>query len=113
MRNDNSSRFGKFTKILFDRNGQVSGASIVTYLLEKSRLCYQAPGERNYHVFYELVKGATDEERAALSLYPPEEFTYINGGGCFDLEHQDDVEEYQVCFCVFFSPPLLLLLVLL
>lgn len=50
--NNNSSRFGKFTKIIFDKNFDVGGALIESYLLEKSRICLQEANERNYHAFY-------------------------------------------------------------
>ncbi|VEU44575.1 unnamed protein product [Pseudo-nitzschia multistriata] len=70
VRNDNSSRFGKFIELLFTPStGQLVSASIQTYLLEKVRLISQAYGERNYHVFYELLEGATSpEERVELGL---------------------------------------------
>jgi myosin-5 len=58
MRNDNSSRFGKFIEIQFTRSGRLVGAQIETYLLEKVRLVTQSPGERNYHIFYEMLSGA-------------------------------------------------------
>jgi myosin heavy subunit len=67
VRNDNSSRFGKFIEIQFTSNGQLVGAQIETYLLEKIRLIRQAPGERNYHIFYELLSGALDSRE--LSQY--------------------------------------------
>lgn len=63
MRNDNSSRFGKFIEIKFHSSGCLAAASIETYLLEKVRLITQAPGERNYHVFYELLAGLPQRER--------------------------------------------------
>ena len=63
MRNDNSSRFGKYIDIQFSQSGKLTGASIETYLLEKVRLIHPGMGERNYHVFYQFLKGANREER--------------------------------------------------
>lgn len=69
IRNDNSSRFGKFISLQFDHtNGCLVSAHIETYLLEKVRLLSQAAGERNYHVFYELLQGVAGAERSALQL---------------------------------------------
>jgi myosin-5 len=68
IRNDNSSRFGKFMELLFTGNGSLVSASIETYLLEKVRLISQAPGERNYHVFYELLAGVPQKERRELHI---------------------------------------------
>ena len=70
LRNNNSSRFGKFTKVHFDEHGHVSGASMVVYLLEKSRVVAATEGERNYHCFYQLCAGASSKERAEYALRP-------------------------------------------
>ncbi|CAI5970347.1 unnamed protein product, partial [Closterium sp. NIES-64] len=61
VRNDNSSRFGKFIEIHFDQRGRVSGAAIRSYLLERSRVVHIADPERNYHCFYQLCDGASPE----------------------------------------------------
>merc|ERR1719330_676785 len=58
VRNDNSSRFGKFIRIHFNQSGKLSGADMVVYLLEKSRLTYQQPLERCYHSFYNIMSDA-------------------------------------------------------
>jgi len=63
VRNDNSSRFGKFVEIDFDGAGRVSGASINTYLLERSRVVSVNAPERSYHIFYQLCAGATPAQR--------------------------------------------------
>ncbi|EFQ85573.1 hypothetical protein PTT_19470 [Pyrenophora teres f. teres 0-1] len=94
-RNDNSSRFGKYIEILFNKQTDIIGAKIRTYLLERSRLVFQPLKERNYHVFYQLVAGATDEEREELSLKSVEEFSYLNQGSAPIIEGMDDVAEFK------------------
>ncbi|XP_063966274.1 unconventional myosin-XIX-like isoform X1 [Lytechinus pictus] len=70
-RNHNSSRFGKYIQLQFDRGSHIIGASIQTYLLEKTRLVHQADGESNFHIFYQIVNEATEEQRAELGLTTP------------------------------------------
>ena len=68
VRNDNSSRFGKFVEVHFNASGRISGAAVRTYLLERSRVVGLADPERSYHIFYQLAAGAGLEERAALQV---------------------------------------------
>ena len=96
VRNDNSSRFGKFTEIQFNADGRISGAAIRTYLLERSRLVNVNDPERNYHVFYQLCDGASEEEKAVLHLRPAKEFRYLNKSSCFELKGVSNAEEYEV-----------------
>jgi len=93
-RNDNSSRFGKYIEIMFDQGTDIIGARIRTYLLERSRLVFQPLKERNYHIFYQLVAGATDEERQELGLLPVEQFDYLNQGAEPLIEGVDDAAEF-------------------
>ncbi|KAM4744447.1 unconventional myosin-IXAa isoform 8-T8 [Anableps anableps] len=76
--NNNSSRFGKFIQVNYQESGTVRGAYVEKYLLEKSRLVYQEHNERNYHVFYYLLAGASEEERKAFHLKKPEEYHYLS-----------------------------------
>jgi len=86
IRNDNSSRFGKFIEIQFTDMGHLAGANIETYLLEKVRLISQTEGERNYHIFYELLEGLPDEDldRYYLTDYGVEDFLMTNQSGTYD-----------------------------
>lgn len=68
MRNNNSSRFGKFIRIFFNPSGAIAGANIDWYLLEKSRVTRRAPGERSFHAFYQLLKGAKEAGLSGMSL---------------------------------------------
>lgn len=68
MRNNNSSRFGKFIRIFFSPDGAIAGANIDWYLLEKSRVTKRAQGERSFHVFYQLLKGAKEAKLAGTLL---------------------------------------------
>ena len=94
-RNDNSSRFGKYIEILFDQKTQIIGAKIRTYLLERSRLVFQPLKERNYHIFYQLVAGASDADREALGLLPANDFEYLNQGNAPQIQGVDDAAEFK------------------
>ncbi|CAL1285123.1 unnamed protein product [Larinioides sclopetarius] len=80
MRNNNSSRFGKFIEIHFSNKFSVVGGFISHYLLEKSRICSQSRGERNYHIFYQLCAGAPVELKKKLHLSSPDKFQYLSKG---------------------------------
>uniref|UniRef100_A0A8D0P9H0 Myosin VC n=1 Tax=Sus scrofa TaxID=9823 RepID=A0A8D0P9H0_PIG len=89
-RNDNSSRFGKYTEISFDERNQIIGANMRTYLLEKSRVVFQSENERNYHIFYQLCASAQQSEFKHLKLASAEEFNYTRMGGSTVIEGVND-----------------------
>ncbi|KAL6871437.1 hypothetical protein ACP4OV_014266 [Aristida adscensionis] len=93
VRNNNSSRFGKFVEIQFDQNGKISGAAIRTYLLERSRVCQISNPERNYHCFYMLC-AAPPEDRERYKLGDATSFHYLNQSSCIKLDAMDDASEY-------------------
>uniref|UniRef100_A0A8C1DD55 Unconventional myosin-VI n=1 Tax=Cyprinus carpio carpio TaxID=630221 RepID=A0A8C1DD55_CYPCA len=80
VRNNNSSRFGKFVEIHFNEKNAVVGGFVSHYLLEKSRICMQSAEERNYHIFYRLCAGASEDIRNMLHLNSPDNFRYLNRG---------------------------------
>ncbi|KAM7449922.1 hypothetical protein ABFA07_002294 [Porites harrisoni] len=94
VRNDNSSRFGKYINIYFNRHAVIEGARIEQYLLEKSRIVYQMPDERNYHIFYRLLAGLDKEEKNSLHLTVAEDYHYLSQGNCFTCDGIDDEKEF-------------------
>ncbi|KAI9929976.1 hypothetical protein MW887_011786 [Aspergillus wentii] len=96
VRNNNSSRFGKFIRIEFSRSGQISGASIDWYLLEKSRVVKPNAHERNYHIFYQLLQGADSRLREGLLLSDLhiEDFSYTKDGND-TIAGVSDVDEWN------------------
>ncbi|KAL7113224.1 hypothetical protein ACP275_04G048900 [Erythranthe tilingii] len=93
LRNNNSSRFGKFVEIQFDQMGKISGAAIRTYLLERSRVCQVSDPERNYHCFYMLC-AAPEEDMKKYKVGDPRKFHYLNQSKCYELSGVDESKEY-------------------
>ena len=94
IRNDNSSRFGKYTEVFFDKHGCIEGAKISDYLLEKSRIVFHADEERNYHVFYEMVFGLSQEQLDKLGLLTSDKYFYLNQGRSIQFEGKDDRQDF-------------------
>ncbi|XP_014476007.1 PREDICTED: unconventional myosin-IXa-like isoform X2 [Dinoponera quadriceps] len=93
--NNNSSRFGKFIQVNYKENGMVHGAVVQKYLLEKSRIVSQGRNERNYHVFYYLLAGASEQEKQLLHLESCDRYNYLNKSGCYGLENIDERHEFS------------------
>ncbi|XP_046899857.1 myosin-11a isoform X1 [Hypomesus transpacificus] len=94
IKNDNSSRFGKFIRINFDVTGYIVGANIETYLLEKSRCIRQANTERAFHIFYYMVAGVKDKLREDLLLENFNKYRFLSAGNVSIAGQQDD-EMYE------------------
>jgi myosin-5 len=103
LRNDNSSRFGKFIELGFSRAGHLLGAKVETYLLEKVRIAFHATGERNYHIFYQLLRGATEEQKEKFGfsegntggLELPMVFNLTKQGGAPQLREYTDEASFE------------------
>src|SRR5690606_12399911 len=92
LRNDNSSRFGKFIELMYTADGYITGAVIRTYLLETIRVAHQSKGERNYHIFYEVFAGLSPEEREQYGLLSLKDFHYTNQSGEYN-RYDDESDE--------------------
>ncbi|KAJ3303728.1 Unconventional myosin-Ie [Kappamyces sp. JEL0829] len=95
LRNNNSSRFGKYFEINFSKSGAPMGGKISNFLLEKSRVVGPGRGERNFHIFYQMTKGATAQMREQLGLAEPGYFNYLALSGEFNADGVNDVEEFR------------------
>ncbi|XP_029545153.1 myosin-10 isoform X1 [Salmo trutta] len=94
VKNDNSSRFGKFIRINFDVTGYIVGANIETYLLEKSRAVRQAKDERTFHIFYQLLCGAGEHLRSDLLLEGFNSYRFLSNGN-ITVPGQQDKDNFQ------------------
>ncbi|KAK0387140.1 hypothetical protein NLU13_5453 [Sarocladium strictum] len=95
LRNNNSSRFGKYLQIHFNSAGEPVGADIVNYLLEKTRVTGQITNERNFHIFYQLTKGAPSHYQQQYGIQKPETYLYTSRSKCYDVDGIDDLAEFQ------------------
>ncbi|KAI9291350.1 hypothetical protein K502DRAFT_142184 [Neoconidiobolus thromboides FSU 785] len=96
IRNNNSSRFGKFIRIEFSSGGQIAGANIEKYLFEKSRVTQQSPQERNYHIFYQFMKGAPKEVKDQLLITGDlNDYGYIKNS-VKHIDGVDDVTDFKI-----------------
>eukprot|EP01083_Nonionella_stella_P238705 836282_1 len=95
VRNFNSSRFGKYCRILFDNTGRIAGARNTSFLLEKTRVVHQSKGERNYHIFYQLLRGTNSRVREWLKLDSIEMFRYLNQSDRTSIPDVDDAKQFK------------------
>ena len=95
LRNNNSSRFGKYLEIQFNAQGEPVGANINNYLLEKSRVVGQIKDERNFHIFYQFTKAASQEHRTSFGVQQPQTYAYTSKSKCYDVNGIDDTAEFR------------------
>ena len=95
IRNNNSSRFGKYMQVYFDVGSRIVSCDIKNYLLESSRLVIQSEGERSFHIFYQLCAGLSMEQRQKLQLDRPATYSYTNQSGCISIDGMDDGKEFE------------------
>ncbi|KAF2485389.1 P-loop containing nucleoside triphosphate hydrolase protein [Neohortaea acidophila] len=95
LRNNNSSRFGKYLEIQFNAQGEPVGANINNYLLEKSRVVGQIRDERNFHIFYQFSKAASQEHRTNFGVQQPTTYTYTSKSKCYDVQGIDDMADFK------------------
>ncbi|SZF01843.1 unnamed protein product [Blumeria hordei] len=94
LRNNNSSRFGKYLQLHFNSQGEPIGADIKNYLLEKSRVVGQIFNERNFHIFYQFTKGASSTYRQNFGIRTPDAYLYTSESKCLEVDGIDDVKDY-------------------
>ncbi|KAK4987255.1 class II myosin [Elasticomyces elasticus] len=95
LRNNNSSRFGKYLEIQFNAQGEPVGANINNYLLEKSRVVGQITNERNFHIFYQFTKAASQNYRETFGVQQPQSYLYTSKSKCYDVQGIDDTADFK------------------
>lgn len=95
LRNNNSSRHGKYLEIKFNNQFEPCAGNITNYLLEKQRVVSQIKNERNFHIFYQFTKGASDAYRQTFGVQKPEQYVYTAAAGCISADTIDDLQDYQ------------------
>uniref|UniRef100_A0A8D0D419 Osteoclast-stimulating factor 1 n=1 Tax=Sander lucioperca TaxID=283035 RepID=A0A8D0D419_SANLU len=95
LRNNNSSRFGKYFEIQFSSGGEPDGGKISNFLLEKSRVVMRNPGERSFHIFYQLIEGASGEQKSSLGITSLDYYTYLNQSGSYKVDDINDKSDFQ------------------
>uniref|UniRef100_S4R897 Myosin IE n=1 Tax=Petromyzon marinus TaxID=7757 RepID=S4R897_PETMA len=95
VRNNNSSRFGKYFEIQFSRGGEPDGGKISNFLLEKSRVVSQNPQERNFHIYYQLTEAAVGDQKESLGITTPDYYYYLNQSGAYKVDDIDDRKDFQ------------------
>ncbi|XP_051930286.1 unconventional myosin-If isoform X1 [Hippocampus zosterae] len=95
VRNNNSSRFGKYFEIQFSRGGEPDGGKISNFLLEKSRVVSQNDSERNFHVYYQLIEGASAQQKEALGIMTPDYYFYLNQSGTYKVDGTNDSKDFH------------------
>ncbi|XP_035228007.1 unconventional myosin-Ie-like [Stegodyphus dumicola] len=95
VRNNNSSRFGKYIEIQFSKGGEPEGGKVSNFLLEKSRVVNQNVYERNFHIFYQLCAGVTSDMQQNLGIMNPDYYWYLNQSGAYKVEGTNDAHDFQ------------------
>uniref|UniRef100_A0A8C9SHQ9 Osteoclast-stimulating factor 1 n=1 Tax=Scleropages formosus TaxID=113540 RepID=A0A8C9SHQ9_SCLFO len=95
VRNNNSSRFGKYFEIQFSSGGEPDGGKISNFLLEKSRVVMRNPGERSFHIFYQLIEGASEEQKSSLGITSLDYYSYLNQSGSYKVDDINDRSDFH------------------